>query len=150
MTVLLVRHAVALARRRWDGDDELRPLTESGRHQADAIPRQISTFAIDRVFSSPAVRCLDTVRPIARDRGLGIEEVDVLAEGTGTRGAGLVDLGSCVVLCGHGDNLLDLLVELARHVGDLPSDPPFAKGATWVLERRDGKVDAATYLGVPA
>ena len=35
-TILLVRHGKAGSRSQWDGDDDERPLSSSGREQADA------------------------------------------------------------------------------------------------------------------
>ena len=149
MTVLLVRHAAAGSRRDWDGDDERRPLTPRGVRQADALVEQLAGYAIDVIVCSPALRCLQTVAPIARARGLDVEESELLAEGSGIAGLRLVSAAAHVLLCGHGDNLPEILFELA---GDLPSverDASFAKGSTWVLQRRDSTVTSAQYIEPP-
>jgi hypothetical protein len=55
------------------------------------------------------------------------------------------------VLCSHGDVLPPLLFGLAdRHGPALPAEPPFAKGATWVLDEEDGRLVRARYLPPPA
>ncbi|MEO6121376.1 MAG: histidine phosphatase family protein, partial [Acidimicrobiales bacterium] len=116
--LLLVRHAVALSRSRWLDDDALRPLGERGRRQAEALVDQLGDFEMRRVLSSPALRCRQTVTPLAEARGLQVEIVDDLDEGTGLRGVSLVrELGDggvggggVVVLCSHGD-LIPTVVE---------------------------------------
>ena len=44
---------------------------------------------------------------------------------------------------------MDLLLTFAGHLDDVPCDPPFEKGAVWVLRRNDGKVVQASYLSPP-
>lgn len=150
MTVLLVRHAIALARRHWDGADVDRPLTARGERQAAAMVGLLRAHSIDRIYSSPALRCTETVRPLARARNLTVKTSKALGEGRGIDAIGLVDKDDHVVVCAHGDNLPEILVALAGHLDEVPPAPPFAKGAAWVLKRRNAKVVSATYLEPPA
>lgn len=150
MTILLVRHALAVPRKEWAGDDARRPLSSRGTRQAGALVEVLRQYRVDRVYSSPALRCVATVEPLARARRLTPRRVKSLAADRGAEAVEIVDRAEGVVLCGHGENLPDLLVALAGHLTDLPGDPPFAKGATWALDRRHGKVTAATYLPPPA
>jgi 8-oxo-(d)GTP phosphatase len=122
--LLLVRHASAGKRRRWTGDDRLRPLDERGRRQAEGLVATLTRFRLERILSSPYLRCTQTVEPLAVALGIPVEEVDELAEGVG-RGPALAFAlglaGTVAVLCTHGDVVQDL-------VGD---ESP--KGSTWVL-----------------
>jgi 8-oxo-dGTP diphosphatase len=149
MTLLLVRHAVALRRGEWKRPDHLRPLTPRGYDQADRLPEVLATFAVDRILSSPSVRCVETVQPLAAKLGLPIEEVGALAEGAGPSAAALLEgagAGAVVVVCSHGDVIPDLLRELVPTV-DVDGDA-FAcdKASTWLVDG-DG---AARYLPPPA
>ena len=81
MTLYLVRHAKAGSRSSWDGDDRLRPLTKMGRREAEGIADLLRDAPLERVLSSPYVRCTETVAPLAARRGLEVEEHDALAEG---------------------------------------------------------------------
>lgn len=150
MTIYLVRHAVALARKHWSGDDLERPLTSRGDRQAAALADQLSGVAVDRIYTSPAVRCIATVQPLADARSLPLQQSPALAEGTGTAATSLVAEAAHLVMCAHGDNLVELLAALAGHLDEVADDPPFAKGATWVLRREGGTVVAAEYLKPPA
>jgi 8-oxo-dGTP diphosphatase len=149
VAVLLVRHAVALARRKWDGPDALRPLTPRGVRQAEALPEVLADYVIERVLSSPAVRCVDTVRPLAKARRLEIEETEDLAEGS--THLALSRVRACAstpsVLCSHGDVIPWVLDVLADRDGvDLGPEPRCAKGSTWVLEFEDGRCRRASYV----
>ena len=105
MTLLLIRHASAGDRDGWVGDDRLRPLDGRGRNQASRLPELLGDYEIARVLSSPAVRCVQTVEPLARTRGLDIEVPQELSEEEqGEAGATLVRslVGEQTALCVHG------------------------------------------------
>ena len=148
MAVLVVRHAKAGDRDRWSGPDEDRPLTPAGMAQADALVGALSEFRVERILSSPYLRCTQTVAPLASALELPVEPTDDLAEGAGAAARRLVaslTAAADTVLCTHGDVLDDLLAG-----ADLPWDAPMKKGCTWVLEVADGRVSTARYLPPPA
>jgi 8-oxo-dGTP diphosphatase len=132
MIVYLVRHATAGHRRNWDDDDTLRPLDERGRRQAEALVGQLDGLELGRIASSPYVRCVDTVVPLATARSLELERTELLAEGAGAAEAyrlfGDGDGDGPLVACVHGDLAEDLLGEHVK------------KGATIVLEVEDGEL----------
>ena len=89
--ILLVRHASAGDRYEWEGDDNLRPLDERGRRQADELVELLVEYEVTRLLSSPSLRCIQTVEPFAQARGLDIEIRDELSEGRqAADGPGLV------------------------------------------------------------
>jgi 8-oxo-dGTP diphosphatase len=126
VTLLLVRHAWAGHADRWDGDDDLRPLDERGREQAGALVPLLERFEVERIVSSPATRCVDTVVPLASARRLAVDVRDELHYARhDAEGAALVRslAGAPVVVCGHGG------LETA-----LGYDVPWKKGAVFVLD----------------
>jgi 8-oxo-dGTP diphosphatase len=149
MPVLFVRHAVALRRSEWAKDDSLRPLTPRGYSQADALAENLAEFAPERILSSPAVRCIETVQPLAARFGLPVESIPFLGEGYGTAALPLlIDVDEMnVVLCTHGDVLPELLLAFAPNAATSVSGFPCEKGSTWVVE--DGGAQAR-YLRPPA
>jgi 8-oxo-dGTP diphosphatase len=151
--VYLVRHAKAGRRDQWRGPDEARPITRRGRRQADRLVDRFRGLEVRRILSSPLVRCVQTVDPLARARGLIVETVEELAEG--------VDLAETldfvlslepapVVLCGHGREIEALVREFEAAGAFVEGSRGLAKGSVWVLERRDDRVISARYLPAPA
>lgn len=78
--VLLIRHASAGDRYAWEGDDRLRPLDERGLRQAHQLIELLEQYEITRLLSSPFLRCIQTVEPLAQARGFGIEIRNELSE----------------------------------------------------------------------
>jgi 8-oxo-dGTP diphosphatase len=151
VTVHLVRHAKAGSRRAWSGDDELRPLSKRGRTQARALAKRLVDERVDRIVSSPYVRCVETVEPLAARSSLEIETSDALAEGTALADS-LRLFEKCAdantVLCTHGDVLGNLLAHFARQ-GVAVDDDRMEKASAWVLDVVDGEVRAAKYVPPP-
>jgi phosphohistidine phosphatase SixA len=102
MSAILLRHAWAGKRSGWPGDDRLRPLDERGRRQAEALVPLLLAHGVERVHSSPYVRCVETVEPLAAALGIEIELDDRLAEGAGGTARRLLAVDG-VVACTHGD-----------------------------------------------
>jgi 8-oxo-dGTP diphosphatase len=103
--MLLVRHAWAGDRDEWDGDDRERPLDERGQAQARELVERFAGYPVEAILTSPYRRCVETVEPLARARGLDVElRTELGEERQEAEGAGLVRslAGSDVVVCGHG------------------------------------------------
>lgn len=147
--VLLIRHAHAGSRKDWDGDDRDRRLSPKGRQQAAALVGLLEVFAPQRVLSSPYVRCVETVTPLARSLNLPVEAFPALAEGSGAEALSLVRslADDKVAMCTHGDVIPEVLVALADEDRlDLGRRPRQAKGSVWILEAEGGTFVRATYL----
>jgi broad specificity phosphatase PhoE len=148
--LLLVRHAHARARKEWSGDDRLRPLSAHGLKQADgliSVTRSLAPLA--RLLSSPYLRCVQTMEPLAGSMATKVEEVDELAEGQSLAAVTLVRAlaGDNVAVCTHGDVIAEILVTLADEDRvDLGPNPRQAKGSVWLLDGRDGSFSSARYF----
>ena len=157
MNALLVRHAKAGDRSKWTDPDHLRPLTRKGRAQAVALVDTLAGQGIGRILSSPFVRCVQTVEPLAAKLGLDVETTDVLAEDPDMGKVvdlvrGLATSGATVVLSTHGDVIPMLLDTLEAIDGlELPEGYPCAKGSTWVLtpDPGTGRFVEARYIPAP-
>jgi len=151
--VYLVRHAKAGVRELWQGPDEARPLTRRGRRQADRLIERFEGLEIERIVSSPFLRCLQTVEPLVRARGLEVETADELAEGADPeRTIEFIRRLEPVptVLCGHGGEIDAGVRAFEAEGATVEGSRGLAKGSVWVLEREDGSVVSARYLPAPA
>lgn len=157
MKVLLVRHAKAKDRSTWLEDDSSRPLSKAGLLQAQALGDRLSPYRPVLVASSPALRCVQTVTPLAEALGASIEQIDQLGEmdweGPGAALRVLRDFAgraASVVICSHGDVIPALLGELQAADGlVLPEVLRCAKGSTWVVEGDGSQFEKALYLEAP-
>jgi phosphohistidine phosphatase SixA len=154
VTVFLIRHALAGNRDEWDEADDIRPLSKKGQRQAERIADLLACRGIERVVSSPSLRCVQTVRPLADRLNLAVETSESLAEGVDADH--VVALFRSVrstrsALCTHGDVIPTLLDALVVRDGlVLPQDYPCAKGSAWECEQDDsGRAVAAMYLPAP-
>ncbi len=149
--IFLVRHAKAGDRDAWTEDDRLRPLSRKGRAQAEALVGAFEGVSVDRVLSSPSVRCVQSVRPLALARRLPLEEHEALHEGADTQAALslLRALGGWVVACSHGDVIPEILQALVERGLILRDEPACKKASTWVLERDGGLFTEARYRPPP-
>jgi 8-oxo-dGTP pyrophosphatase MutT (NUDIX family)/phosphohistidine phosphatase SixA len=148
----VIRHAKAGQRQRWEGPDERRPLTRRGVRQAKRLVERFRGLELARILSSPLDRCVQTMEPLARARGLEIERAPELAEGADLAEA--VDFvrgldGRPTAICGHGGEIQALVGEFAREGADLEGVGGLGKGSVWVLDRRDAVVVSARYLAAP-
>ncbi|WP_439664534.1 NUDIX hydrolase [Lentzea sp. HUAS TT2] len=141
LLVVLVRHAKAGKRSEWNGDDDLRPLSDAGWRQAAALRTLLPLWAPVRVHTAPRVRCADTVRAVAEDLDVEmVEEVRLSEEGYWPDpDAGLVRLLEVAALEGRAvvssqGGVIPAVVQSLAEMGGLRLDEiPCKKGSTWVL-----------------
>jgi 8-oxo-dGTP diphosphatase len=140
VALLVIRHARAGHRKKWEGDDGKRPLDERGWRQAEGLIELLDEYPLDRLVSSGHMRCTQTLEPLAEERGLPIEERPELQEGASREEtvALMHELGDRAALCTHGDVLEELVGEAGQ------------KGSTRVVELRDGAPVVREYLPPPA
>jgi phosphohistidine phosphatase SixA len=147
--VYLVRHAHTGSKTKWDGPDQARPLSKTGRRQATGLVARLRQYPVHRILSSPTDRCRQTVQPLASLRGLPVEEIDAL--GVDATADEVLDLLADptlrhAVLCTHGELIARVFDKLIGEGLDVPR-PSWPKGSTWVLDRNGGdRVAAASYL----
>jgi 8-oxo-(d)GTP phosphatase len=150
--LILVRHASAGSKSRWRKDDRSRPLDARGKKDAKTLADLMRCFGTGRVVSSPAERCVATVRPYAALAGVEVEiepafEVAKKAPAGDPEAAKamavLAGADRPVVVCAHRENMPFLLDAACAELGaDRPPLDPLRKGEFLVLHRADGKLAA--------
>lgn len=174
-TIELVRHAKAHSRDRWWGKpDRKRPLTDSGHDQARDLARAIlAAGPVDALWSSPFVRCVQTLEPLATKAALPVQTDEALAEAAtlpvvdggdawvaaawlGGRAIAFVNWlcdehpSGRVVACSHGDIIPALMAVLVGRDGLDLSDVRLRKGGRYTLQFEGRRCVGATTSAAPA
>jgi 8-oxo-dGTP diphosphatase len=151
--VHVIRHAEAGDRKRWRGPDEARPLTDGGHRQAERLVALFADQPFVQLFSSPFVRCVQTLEPLARVRSLPIDLRDELTEGRPWEYLEKLILEAegdgPTAVCVHGDVFRGLMSDLFERGVARPLNQSLRKGATWVLEVLDGTIVSARHVPAP-
>jgi 8-oxo-(d)GTP phosphatase len=168
--LILLRHASAGQKEGWPAGDESRPLDAKGMTDAPVLARLLACFAPRaRVLSSPAVRCVESVRPYAEGFGGSVEVQAALAlpgrsgDSPSARTSGgdtlgdlvrdLVRAGRPAVLCLHRENLPKALAAACSTLGAAPPEPPeppdpsLSKGGFWVAHMAGEELAALERYG---
>lgn len=125
--IVVLRHAKARSREEWDGPDTARPLSTRGRRQANAIVGPLLAFGVRRIVSSPAERCVRTVRPLSAALAQRVTLTDVISQDAWSEGRSdprlvvgeRVRARKPVVVVSHGPVLPEIMQELALATGTM-------------------------------
>lgn len=138
-TVVVLRHGKASDRSDWRGDDDERPLVRAGLDRSKELVPELAAYGVDRVVSSPSLRCVQTVERFAHSIARTVRTDDRLSEHTRAASVGravgaVVDGKKPVVVCSHRPTL--------PWVFDALGTPPvqLAPGDGVVVHHRDGHV----------
>ena len=150
--LFLYRHTTAGERSRWKGRDEDRSLTKKGWREADAIAGHLAGAGIERIFSSPYERCVQSVKPLAKLIKAPVEISPLLGEEPDIDAAyALIDglVGTNAVVCSHGDVIPALINRMMWAGLSLDSRFYCSKGSIWVVGVEEGKFTNAYYRPPP-
>jgi exopolyphosphatase/guanosine-5'-triphosphate,3'-diphosphate pyrophosphatase len=129
----------------WSGAGGARPLSEAGRNEAAGLVGFLAGRSVSRLIAGPALRCRETLAPLAAERALSVHVDDRLDEDAPPDAALrlLRRLEEPAVVCTHGANVTALL---SRLLG-VPMGPELQArsepGSTWLIE---GEPPRATYF----
>jgi 8-oxo-dGTP pyrophosphatase MutT (NUDIX family)/phosphohistidine phosphatase SixA len=152
--LILLRHAKAVHKAGWKHADARRPLDDSGRDDAKALAELLDCFAPRagfapkaRLITSPAVRCVETLRPFAELSGAQLREEPSLyvhhqpATDAADSRLSMVALvseaiaaGEPVILCAHRENLPDLQAAALAALGIVQPGSDAAPGSALVSD----------------
>jgi 8-oxo-dGTP diphosphatase len=152
--LILLRHARALDRKEWSGDDGDRPLTEDGHRQVRKLMETLPPFGLTIIHTSDAIRCLDTARPIAQTLGVELVVSAKLSEYEYHRDKTsaekyikqLFQLDQAVLICGHNPMLTKIIKKMARRLDMYNGDFSLGKGDAFILHRSNGKIRSIDHL----
>jgi 8-oxo-dGTP diphosphatase len=155
--MILLRHAKAIKRSDWSGDDSDRPLDNEGQIMAQKMAKQFAMFGLYQIHASDAYRCMSTVEPIHQK--LVVEKVitDQLSEYFYQKDREvapsyvrqLAKFGDNFLVCSHNPLLPHMLDYLVKFPEDFDLDKELSPGDAWVVHHRGGKVFAVNFLKAP-
>lgn len=80
MELILIRHGLPEKVINDDGSPADPPLSATGLDQASRVAAWLDAMEIDRLYSSPMRRALETAAPLAKQKNLQVKVVDGVAE----------------------------------------------------------------------
>jgi len=145
MQIHLIRHAHAGSRSAWDKADHKRPLSPRGEGQAKAIAAALAAAGITELWTSPSLRCRQTLIPLAEATGIEVRVVEVFNEGND--GPPALDVllaaaaeGRVVAVCSHGDVIPAVVATATRRGADLEGPRAIGKAGRYVCTVTDGRI----------
>ena len=141
--LVLLRHAKAVTRDEWQGEDDDRPLDSYGQNQAKRLLAMYQVFNLEQIHSSDAVRCYDTVFAIAKGLNIKLEVTGKLSESTFKKdkekafdyAKDLMKLNESVLLCSHNPILPKMLNKLTKKSEVDADEGKLLPADGWVIHR---------------
>lgn len=155
--LILLRHAKAVAREEWESDDGDRPLAHIGQVQAKRFLSGFLPFVISEIYTSDAVRCYESIEPIARALTINPVFTPSLSEYEFNRDKKawiplikeILENESSALVCSHNPVIPEIV---KKHIGKKnfkELDHDLLPGEAWVLHHRDGEIIAIDWIPAP-
>ena len=154
---ILLRHAKAVTREEWQGDDDDRPLDSLGQNQANRLLAIYQVYNIEQIHTSDAVRCYDTVNPIVKGLGIKLEVTGKLGESTYKKdkekafeyAKDLVKEDTRILLCSHNPILPKMLNKLTKKSDVDADEGKLSPADGWVIHRNGKEIIQIDRLDAP-
>lgn len=155
--LVLLRHAKALKRDDWDGDDSDRPLDNLGQLQAKRLLPQFYPYNISEIHSSDAYRCMQTVEDLTRALDLNTIIGLDLSEDMYSKDkdasleyvSSLMNQNKRAIICSHNPILPKVLKKLVGKKYFKELDTKLEPAEAWVIHHRDGEVISVDWIEAP-
>ena len=156
---ILLRHAKAITRDEWQGDDDDRPLDSLGQNQAKRLLSIYQVYNIEQIHTSDAVRCYDTVNPMVKGLGIKLEVTGKLGENAYKKdkekafdyAKDLIKEDARILLCSHNPILPKMLNRLTKKSDVDADEGKLSPADGWVIHRSGkeiiqiDRIDAPTF-----
>ena len=155
--IILLRHAKALKRTEWDGDDGDRPLEHRGQLQSKRLLPIYLPYGISEVHTSDALRCIETIDLMARL----IEKTPIFSADLSEYGYAkdreapldyvqdLMNRGISAIVCSHNPIIPKVVKKLVGKKYFKSMDRELEPAQAIVLHCRAGEVIACDWIDEP-
>lgn len=155
--LILLRHAKAIERTDWAGEDTDRPLSSVGERQAKRLLSTLQPFGVEEIHSSSAVRCYETITPMARSLNIDFFFTDSLSEDVHrkdkTRPVKYIERllvnNYPILICSHNPVLPNVVSGFVEKFGVEIDETKLEPGDSWVIHHIEREVVAIEFLPGP-
>jgi 8-oxo-(d)GTP phosphatase len=154
---ILLRHAKAVTRDEWQGDDDDRPLDSLGQNQAKRLLSIYQVYNIEQIHTSDAVRCYDTVNPMVKGLGIKLEVTGKLGENAYKKdkekafdyAKDLIKEDARILLCSHNPILPKMLNRLTKKSDVDADEGKLSPADGWVIHRSGKEIIQIDRIDAP-
>jgi 8-oxo-dGTP diphosphatase len=155
--LIMLRHGKALAREEWLGGDEDRPLDQRGSLQAKRMISIYQAFNIEKVITSDAIRCYDTVEPLTKALDLKLKVEKDISEQSWKKDKELaiefakeiIKDERTILVCSHNPVLPRMLEKLTKKIDFDYPDNKLQPGEAWIIHHKKKEVLQIDWLEAP-
>jgi 8-oxo-dGTP diphosphatase len=155
--LILLRHAKAIERHDWAGEDTDRPLSSLGERQSKRLLTNFLPFAVEEIHSSSAVRCYESITPMARGLSVDFFFTDSLTEEVFYKNNDrplkyiqrLLVNDYTTLVCSHNPILPAIASNFVDKFGVEVPSTKLEPGDAWVAHHVEREVVAIDYLPAP-
>ena len=155
--LILLRHAKAIERTDWAGEDTDRPLSSVGERQAKRLLSTLQPFGVEEIHSSSAVRCYETITPMARSLNIDFFFTDSLSEDVHRKDKArpvkyierLLVNNYPILICSHNPVLPNVVSGFVEKFGVEIDETKLEPGDSWVIHHIEREVVAIEFLPGP-
>ena len=155
--LILLRHGKAISREEWEGDDGDRPLAQLGQQQSKRMHALYHPFGVTEIHTSDAVRCYETVAPIARTMSLNLvywTELSEYAFEKDKKAAinvvnDIIESEARAMVCGHNPVIPGIVAKFIGKKNFKELDHGLLPGEAWILHHKEGEIVAIDWVQAP-
>lgn len=156
--LILLRHAKAISREEWQSDDGDRPLAHIGQMQAKRFLSKIHPYEIKEIYTSDAVRCYESIEPIARALSINPVFSPALSEYSFIKDkkswhqsiTEIMENEIATLVCSHNPVIPEIVKKLIGKKNFNELNHELLPGEAWILHHKDGEVVAIDWVSAPA
>ena len=155
--LIMLRHGKALAREEWLGGDEDRPLDQRGSLQAKRMISIYQAFNIEKVITSDAIRCYDTVEPLTKALDIKLKVEKDISEQSWKKDKELaiefakeiIKDERTILVCSHNPVVPRMLEKLTKKIDFDYPDNKLQPGEAWIIHHKKKEVLQIDRLEAP-
>jgi len=155
--LILLRHAKAISREEWQSDDGDRPLAHIGQMQAKRFLSKIHPYEIKEIYTSDAVRCYESIEPIARALSINPVFSPALSEYSFIKDkkswhqsiTEIMENEIATLVCSHNPVIPEIVKKLIGKKNFNELNHELLPGEAWILHHKDGEVVAIDWVSAP-